>query len=279
MIARGGPLAGFALLMIAPGAAHSQHYSLLHRTPRSEARSLATDRPDRTESAHTIPAGWVQLETSVVAWSRDREADAATSDLGVAQLNLKVGLLPDVDLQLVTELWSQQTVRGADGALLASASGQGLLMGRLKVNVWGNDSGRSALAIMPFVGAVREDATPGAHAERRGVAGIIAPFGLDLGGDWSLGVQVELDVAEDGVGTWRAIWVQSATVGRPIVGPLAAYLELFHASGGGDAHELTGDTGLTLGLTDDLQLDAGVNLGLSDAADGVSPFLGLAVRF
>ena len=43
--------------------------------------------------------------------------------------------------------------------------------------------------------------------------------------------------------------------------------------------ELTADGGLTLGLTDDLQLDAGVNVGLTRGADDVNPFLGLAVRF
>ena len=63
------------------------------------------------------------------------------------------------------------------------------------------------------------------------------------------------------------------------MGPLSGYVELFHASGGGAPRELTADGGLTLGVTDDLQLDAGVNLGLSRGADDVNPFLGLAVRF
>lgn len=267
------------LLLTCPLPLAAQDYSLFRRTPRAEARPLATDRPDRTESARSIPAGWVQVEANVVAWSRDREADAATRDLGVAQLNLKVGVLPNVDLQLVTEAWSRQTVHGPDGALLAKASGQGLIMGRVKVNLWGNDRGRTALAIMPFVGAVRQDATPGVRVGRHAVAGIILPFALDLGGDWSLGAQLEVDFANDVPGAWRTTWAQSATIGRPIVGPLSGYVELFHASGGGAPRELTADGGLTLGVTDDLQLDAGVNMGLSRGADDVNPFVGLAVRF
>jgi hypothetical protein len=266
-------------LLCCPAALTAQDYSLFHKTPRAEARPLATDRPDRTENARSIPAGWVQVEANVVAWSRDREAGAATRDLGVAQLNLKVGLLPDVDLQLVTEVWSRQTVHGRDGALLASASGQGLVMGRLKMNLWGNDGGRTALAIMPFAGAVRQDATPGVRVGRHAVAGIIVPFAVQLGRDWSLGAQLELDLANDVPGAWRSTWVQSLTVGRPIAGPLSGFVELFHASGGGAPRELTADGGLTLGLTDDLQLDAGVNVGLTRGADDVNPFLGLAVRF
>jgi hypothetical protein len=266
------------LLLLAPAALPAQDYSLFHRTPRAEARPLATDRPDRTESARSIPAGWVQVEANVVAWSRDREAGAATRDFGVAQLNLKVGLLPDVDLQLITEVWSRQTVHGRDGTLLASASGQGLVVGRVKVNLWGNDGGRTALAIMPFAGAVRQDATPGVRVGRHAIAGIIVPFSAELGGDWSLGAQLEVDLANDVPGTWRGTWVQSLTVGRPIAGSLSGFVELFHASGGAP-RELTADGGLTLGLTDDLQLDAGVNVGLTRGADDVNPFLGLAVRF
>jgi hypothetical protein len=265
--------------LVLPADAVAQDWSLFHRTPRAAARPLATDRPDRTESARSIPAGWVQLEASVVAWSLDREADAAADGLGIAQLNLKVGLLPSVDLQLVTEAWSRQTIRGPDGTLVASASGQGLVVGRLKVNLWGNDAGRSALALMPYAGAVRQDATPGVRVGRHAVAGLIVPFALDLGHEWSLGAMLEVDLANDVPGAWRTTWVQSLTVGRPVAGPLSAYVELFHASGGGEARELTADGGLTLGLTDDLQLDAGANVGLTQAADDVAPFVGLAVRF
>jgi hypothetical protein len=221
----------------------------------------------------------MQVEANVVAWSLDREADAATRDLGIAQLNVKVGLLPDVDLQLVTEVWSRQTLRDPRGTVLARVSGQGLMVARLKVNVWGNDEGRTALAIMPYAGAVRQEATPGVRVGRHAVAGVIVPFALDLGHDWSLGAMVELDLANDLPGAWRGTWVQSLTVGRPLAGPLGAYVELFHASGGGAPRELTADGGLTIGVTDDLQLDAGVNVGLSRAADDVNPFLGLAVRF
>ena len=275
--ARGVALLGILATLALPADLEGQDYWLFHRTPRAQARPLATDRPDRTESAYSIPAGWVQVEASVVSWSVDREADTASDGFGVAQVNLKLGLLPTVDLQIVTEAWSRQKVKTSDG--VASTSGQGLVLGRLKVNVWGNDGGRTALAVMPYVGAVRQDATPGVQVGRHAVAGLIVPFALDLGRDWSLGAMLELDLANDVPGSWRSTWAQSLTVGRPVAGPVSAYAELFHATGGGAPRELTADGGLTIGLTDDLQLDAGVNVGLSTAADDASPFLGLAVRF
>lgn len=262
----------------AAAPAAEARWSLFRRTPRRLARPLATDRPDRTESAYSIPAGWVQVEANVVAWSLDREGGELAREFGVAQVNVKVGLLPAVDLQLLTELWSRQTLSDDGIGEVARAEGRGLAVARLKVNLWGNDGGRSALAVMPYAGAVRQDAAPGAVVRRHPVAGLIVPFALDLGREWSLGAMLELDLQRDRPGTWRGTFVQSLTVGRPIAGALAGYAELFHASGGGP-RELTLDGGLALGLTADLQLDAGVNVGLTRGADDVNPFLGVAVRF
>jgi long-subunit fatty acid transport protein len=38
-------------------------------------------------------------------------------------------------------------------------------------------------------------------------------------------------------------------------------------------------TGLTYRLSKNVQLDAGVNFGVTSAADRINPFVGLAVRF
>jgi hypothetical protein len=39
------------------------------------------------------------------------------------------------------------------------------------------------------------------------------------------------------------------------------------------------DVGLTYAVTENIQLDAGVNLGVTRAADDVNPFVGLSIRF
>ncbi|WP_223300931.1 transporter [Oscillatoria nigro-viridis] len=41
----------------------------------------------------------------------------------------------------------------------------------------------------------------------------------------------------------------------------------------------TFDTGLKYLLTENIQLDAGVNIGLTQAADDIQPFMGVSVRF
>jgi hypothetical protein len=39
------------------------------------------------------------------------------------------------------------------------------------------------------------------------------------------------------------------------------------------------DFGLTYGLTDDIQLDAGINIGVTRSAEDFNPFVGLSWRF
>lgn len=41
----------------------------------------------------------------------------------------------------------------------------------------------------------------------------------------------------------------------------------------------TFDLGLTYALTENIQLDAGANFGISRAADDINPFVGLSFRF
>ena len=79
----------------------------------------------------------------------------------------------------------------------------------------------------------------------------------------------------------QASFVNSITFSHNLVGKLAGYVEFFsEVSTGRDARWVgTVDLGLTYGLTDNLQLDAGINLGVTESADDLNPFLGLSWRF
>ena len=55
--------------------------------------------------------------------------------------------------------------------------------------------------------------------------------------------------------------------------------ELYTNTGTGKGFAATFDTGLKYLLTENVQLDAGVNIGLTEAADAFQPFLGMSVRF
>ncbi len=256
------------------------HYNLFHRTPRSLRRPLTTDRPDRTESPYTVDAGLFQVEADLFTYGRDASADGQDGVSGesfaVAPINLKAGLLHNVDLQFVLVPYSNEQT--GTGAAATRTRGLGAVAVRSKVNLWGNDRGRTAFAVMPFVALVN-----GPGGGRLVNLGVVLPLRVDLGAGWGLGTMLEFDLARDeGDVPLRLAAAASASLGHGVTGPLSFYVELYgRRLLGSDPNgwEGTADLGLTLGIGSNLQLDAGLNAGLSRAAEDLNPFVGLAVRF
>lgn len=290
----GSGLATVILLLAVAGTASAQsdsavtdttaarpRYTLFHRTPPDQRRPLTTDRPDRTESPYTVPAGLFQMEIDLFAYRDDGSADGTpgveSQSFAVAPINMKAGLLPNMDLQLVLETWATKTV--TEGGASQRERGLGSITVRTKVNLWGNDAGRTAFALMPFVAFV---ADPG--ASRRLVNyGLVMPLSVDLGAGWSFSTMAELDLArESRDDPYHVAVIASASVGHGIVGNLSFYVEGYGGTVLADessAWETTGDVGLTLGVGKSMQFDAGINLGFGRLADDVNPFLGFAFRF
>lgn len=282
LIAAIAPTGGDAQQDSLPDSLQSKSkYNLFHRTPVELRRPLSTDRPDRTESPYTVDAGMFQVEIDLFTYGGDGSADGEegveSNSFAVLPFNLKAGLLPNVDLQFVLETWgwNQESASGTS----QRQRGLGAITVRTKVNLWGNDGGRTAFAVMPFVAFVSD---PGS-SERVFNLGVILPLKVDLGAGWALGTMLQFDVARAGPETPRRVaLVGSASVGRGITGPLSFYVEGYGGTvlaDGSAAWEATGDVGLTLALGRNVQLDAGLNLGFTRAAEDVNPFLGLAVRF
>lgn len=241
------------------------------------ARELSTDRPDKTESPYTVPQGRWQLEMDAVNWTRDEEAGIETEAFSVAPFNLKYGIGPDTDLQLLVAPYTEIEVSGPGGSV--DESGFGDVVIRLKHNFVGNDGGPQAFALMPYVKLPTASDSLGANDDVEG--GLIAPLALDIGGGFGLGLMGQINVLKDSTDDYAAEWVASATVGRDLTDRLGGYVELWASrfDDAGEETQATFDTGLTYALNDDLQLDAGVNIGITDAADDVQGFVGISRRW
>lgn len=230
---------------------------------RAERRELSPDRPDTTESPYTVDRGVFQLELSFFDYLRD-EGDTSWT---VLPFNLKLGLAQNVDLQLVVEPYRSRE-GGADGI--------GDTQVRLKVNLWGNDGGKTAFGIMPFVTLPTSSDTD----ELEG--GLILPLAIGLSDRAGLGLMVETDFVydpeDDGYDTELVL---TAVVGVDVGAKLGLYLEgiaIESTDAGSGSQQLLG-TGLTWALGEDVLLDAGINVGLNDAAEDFNAFGGMTVRF
>jgi hypothetical protein len=256
-------------------------YSLFHPTPRAHMREMNTDRPDQTESPYTVDPGHFQIEMDLVnaAFGHDYSGgrDVRTTLWSVAPLNLKVGLLDHVDLQFVLDTYMHSRVEELATGKVASASGFGDLQTRLKVNFWGNDGGKTAFGVMPFVkwplpnSNLRNGKTEG---------GFIFPFALDLGRGWGLGAMTELDLVARDAGGYGTEFVNSITVGRGVTRRLRIYAEFLAVVSPSPGFHWQGqaDTGWTYALHQNVQLDAGCNVGVTRSAPDFIAFVGLSLR-
>jgi hypothetical protein len=268
-----------ALVITAAGASATDksRYSLRNPTPDSQLREMSTDRPDKTESPYTVDAGRFQIETDLVAYTRDSRDGTTTRAYDVAPFNLKAGLTSDTDLQLVYGAFSH--VRASGGGSTETDSGTGDLVVRLKHNIWGNDGGMTALAVIPFV-KVPANTMDSLNDDVEG--GVIVPLAIDLGHGMGLGLMTEIDIlrAETGSG-YEPTFVNTATIGFELTERLGMYVEAFfeRSAESGAETVVTLDGGFTFAVTENLQFDAGANVGVTEAADDLNLFLGLSQRY
>lgn len=257
-----------------------RRYHLFNPTPRELMREMSTDRPDKTESPYTVDAGHYQIEASLVDYTYDHRnlerSDKRVDNFSVAPMNLKAGLLNNVDLQLVVNPYIKEHSEG-DGEM-ENKKGFGDLQTRLKVNMWGNDGGSTAFAAMPFI---KFPTNTGELGNRAVEGGVILPLAVSLPADWNMGVMTEFDFRRNSQKDYYTDFINTITFGHQIIGDLNGYVEFFSSFNHEEDSKWIGtvDTGLTYALTEDIQLDGGVNIGVTRSANDFNPFLGCSIRY
>lgn len=258
-------------------AQDKSRYTLLNRTPDAALRDMSTDRPDKTESPYTVDAGRIQIETDLVAYTRDESDGVTTETLDILPFNFKLGLTHDSDLQIVYGSFTR--VRTEGPGYRDTDTGAGDLVIRYKRNFWGNDGGKTAFGIMPFV-KIPTSTLDSANDDVEG--GIIVPLAIDLGHGMGLGVMTEVDLLRSETGSgYEPTFINSATLSFELTKKLGLYTEVYTERSADDGAEtvVTLDAGLTYAVTDNLQLDTGLAIGVTDAADDINVFAGLSRRF
>src|SRR5712692_4352129 len=80
-------------------------FNLFNPTPEQYMRELSADRPDKTDCPFTVDAGHFQIEMDFANMTCDQpnseRGNRRFTGFEIAPMNLKVGLLNDLDFQLV----------------------------------------------------------------------------------------------------------------------------------------------------------------------------------
>lgn len=249
-------------------------YNLLRPTPAALLRPLSTDRPDITESAYSLDAGHFQLESELVRFTRQREnGHMQNQEIALNYINLKMGLSRTTDVEAIIETYAWQKDKSAGD--VQRKRGFGDLTLRLKRNLWGNEGGTTALALLPFVTLPTGKQVGGGAVE----GGLATPFAWQLPGDWTLGSQLKASLLHDEEAKEHFLELApSITAGHDIYRSLAGFAEVSSTwDTRSSSWQATFDTGLTLGLGENAQLDAGTYLPLTHATPA-SWFVGLSFR-
>ena len=188
-------------------------------------------------------------------------------------------MLNNVDLQLVFD--NYLNVRTEDRATGATTvqSGIGDFTTRLKVNLWGDDGGRTAFAFLPFVKFPTSTDNLGNNAVE---GGVILPLAVKMPADFDLGLESAVIFLQDeSDNRYHEDFIHSITLDHALFGKLSGYLEFFSDVSTEDHAGWIGtvDIGLEFLVADNTQLDCGCNFGVTSAAADYHPFAGITVRF
>lgn len=266
-----------ALMVLPAGLALGQDkaaFTLFNPTPRALMRDLSTDRPDVTESPRTVDAGHFQLEMSFLEYTRQSDGPDS-EEFAVLPFNFKVGLLNNVDVQFIFDPYIHRDLDG-----VSDESGNGNAQIRTKINLWGNDAGTTALAIMPFIQLpIADDEIDESDDHLEG--GLIVPFAVDLNDRATLSLMGELDALHNpDEDEYDFELVHTASLGVDVTETLGVYCEYVGVAPFDDVDDYAASVGAgaTLRLSDNVQLDAGVYVGLNDEADDFRALTGISVR-
>jgi len=252
--------------------------NLFNPVPENLMRDLSPDRPDVTESPFTVDAGHYQLEMDFANFTYDKMGGTTTKAWDVGDFNFKAGLLNNVDVQFIYDNYLNVRTEDESGKS-TTQSGFGGFTTRLKINLWGDDGGTTAFALLPYVKFPTATDNLGNGAVE---GGVIFPLSVSLPHDFDLSLETAASyMKNDDDGGYHGEFIASASIDHQIIGKLSGFVEFFsnfitesHSSWVG-----TVDTGLEYLVTKNIQLDCDCYFGVTRAAADFNPFAGMTVRF
>jgi hypothetical protein len=276
-----------ALLIIRFAEADEPHpdksgYSLFNPTPDDMLRSFNTDRPTKANVPWTVDAGHVQVETDLVffTYDRDNAARVTQRSWNVPDPIFKVGLTDNVQFDLLfSGLYNRTELTDRRTGVKRTFEGFGDVSLRTKINLWGNEGGATAFAVMPYVKLpTNTDHIGNDQVEE----GMFAPFAISAPLDFTVIVMPSLDRLKNLKDSGQhAHFSQLINVNRSIVENVTGYVEFYadQSAPGGPGNFYTLDFGLAWQIAPDLQIDAGTYIGLNRAAPDLQAYVGIAHRF
>ncbi len=254
-------------------------YWLLNPVPPDQMRSFSTDRPTKSNVPYTVDAGHFQYETDLVNFTHQVTGSVHTDTLLVPNPTFKAGVTNNADLEVNIPFAGVQTF---DTATAASGTlwGTGDTFVRSKINLWGNDGGDNAVAVIPYVKAPSAPFGIGNGAVE---GGLIGPVAFNLRNNFTLLLVPEIDALKDSADNSRhGNYVFDVNLSREVIKNVTAYVELWSDYDADPAQNTTlmsFDAAVAWVFLPNAQIDVGANFGLNRATPAIQVYAGLSQRF
>ena len=247
---------------------------LLAAAPAAAEDPICADRPGKATPTCTVPPGKTQVEIGLVDWSHDRSGGVRSESLTIGDTAVKFGVTDRLHIEFDLTPFTKAR-EGSD-----SVSGLGDAGIALKYRMTA-DEAQVQVALYPFVKLPTAHHPLGNGKVEGGIALLAdSTFGASSVG-WDVAPELDLLANSDGSGYHVAL-ANALSIGVPLTDRLTVSGELWGAwdfDPEGTVRQYSIDAAAALLLSDDVQLDAGLNLGLNRNTPDVELYSGIAFRF
>jgi hypothetical protein len=255
-------------------------YSLFNPTPDSALRDFSPDRPAKSTGPTTIDAGRLQIETEAVNYSYQKTGTVKTTTWTGPNPSARLGITNWLEFSANIAPWTEVTTKDSADGSKTRISGPSDLFLRAKANLWGNDGGKTAFAVLPFVKFGTAPDGIGNRATEGGIAGL---YSVKLRDDLQLTLNSEIDhLKNSNDDRYHSSFVNTIGLSREIVKDVTLTAELWsqiNADPSGTVKQYSFDTAIAWTVQPNLQLDVGANFGLNSDTPALQVYAGIARRF
>ena len=240
----------------------------------ADEQPICADRPGKATSPCTLPRGDWQIETGLADWTLQKGGGERDRALVLGETTVKYAVTDKGDFEVDFTPW-QRISSGHAGA-----RGIGDLNLIYKQRLTADDAAVQVSAL-PFVKAPTAKRALG---NGRWEGGLLVPIAWSIGkSPLSIGLTPELDWTADAGGRGHhAAMVQVASLGWQASDRLNLSAEIWGAwdwDPSGTTKEASADAAAAYLLTNDVQIDAGANIGLNRVTPDVELYAGMSKRF
>jgi Putative MetA-pathway of phenol degradation len=255
-------------------------YNLFNPTPAGEMRDFMPDRPSITDGPYTVDPGHWLLEVGLFEYTRDRyNSDGVRLDsFASGDTNIRLGVTSYAEVDLLFTAYTSILTTDKETGVRSRQSGFSDLTLRSKISLCGDDGGFFAIGLIPFL--TLPSGADGIGG--RGFAGGVGlPVQFTLPADFQLGMEGTVQTIHEPGGGSHFDYLNSVSLAHAITKKLSTYVE-FATDISTAAHSSwigTVDTALIYQPANNWELDAGVNIGVTKAANDLFTFIGAAFRY